>query len=218
MNKLNKNNTGTGNLLEELQIAIPTKIANLKLPEPDLLNYYKLKENRIFWIDFDIDESIDEVCKDILQINMEDINIPVEERKPIKLFIYSRGGDGQACFMLLDVIKLSKTPVYTINAGISMSAGALILLAGHKRFCLKNSICLIHSGSGGATGTYEQTASQMKDYEHFVNRMREYIMERSTIDQKTFNKHKSHEWYIYADEQLKFGIVHEIVEDLDQIL
>ena len=81
-----------------------------------------------------------------------------------------------------------------------MSAGLLILLAGHQRFCLKNSTALAHSGSGGASGTFEQTEAQMKDYKRFVDTMRNYIIERTNIDTRTLNKYKSKEWYLYAEE------------------
>ena len=203
---------------ELLKIAIPQDLENLLLPNPQLLTYYRDLDDRIIWIDYGVDESILEVSKIIMYFNKLDKDIPVEERKPIKILLYSYGGDGQACFSLLDVIALSKTPVFTYNMGVAMSAGLLILLAGHKRFCLKNSTALAHSGSGGASGTFEQTEAQMKDYKRFVDTMRNYIIERTNIDAKTLNKYKSKEWYLYAEDQVKFGIVNEIIDDIDKIL
>ena len=203
---------------EQMAIVLPKFLENLQLPSPELLTYYRNLEDRVIWIDYGVDEGILEVSKMIMRFNKEDKDIPVEQRKPIKLLLYSYGGDGQACFSLLDVIALSKTPVHTINMGVAMSAGLLILLAGHQRFCLKTSTALAHSGSGGASGTFEQTEAQMKDYKRFVDTMRNYIIERTNIDTKTFNKHKNKEWYIYSEEQIQYGICHQIVEDIDDIL
>ena len=203
---------------ELMNILIPNQLENLQLPSPELLTYYRNLEDRVIWIDYGVDESILEVSKLIMHFNKEDKNIPVEQRKPIKLLLYSYGGDGQACFSLLDIIDISKTPVYTINMGVAMSAGLLILLAGHKRFCLKKSTALAHSGSGGAQGTYEQTEAQMKDYKRFVDTMRNYIVERTNIDIKTLNKYKSKEWYLYSEDQIKHGIVNKIIEDIDEII
>lgn len=203
---------------EMMKIMIPQNLENLQLPSPELLTYYRNLEDRVIWIDYGVDETILEVSKLIMYFNKEDKNIPMEQRKPIKLLLYSYGGDGQACFSLLDVIALSKTPVYTINMGVAMSAGFLILLAGHKRFCLKNSTALAHSGSGGASGTFEQTEAQMKDYKRFVDTMRNYIIERTNIDVKTFNKNKSKEWYLYSEDQVKYRIVDEIIDDIEKIL
>ena len=205
--------------MEELMtLAIPQNLENLQLPNPELLTYYRDLEDRTIWIDYGVDESILEVSKLIMYFNKLDKGIPAEERKPIKLLLYSYGGDGQACFSLLDVITLSKTPVYTVNMGVAMSAGLLILLGGHKRFCLKNSTALAHSGSGGASGTFEQTEAQMKDYKRFVETMRNYILERTNIDTRTLNKYKSKEWYLYADEQVKYHVVDKIIDDIDEIL
>jgi ATP-dependent Clp protease protease subunit len=203
---------------ELMKVLIPGNLENLQLPSPELLTYYRNLDNRVIWIDYGVDESILEVSKLIMEFNRLDKDIPTEERKPIKLLLYSYGGDGQACFSLLDVIGLSKTPVYTINMGVAMSAGLLILLAGHKRFCLKNSTALAHSGSGGASGTFEQTEAQMKDYKRFVETMRDYIIERSDIDTKTFNRYKNKEWYLYAKDQIKYHIVDKVIDDIDEIL
>lgn len=203
---------------EVVKIAIPQELENLQLPSPELLTFYRNLGDRVIWIDYGVDETILEVSKLIMHFNKEDKDIPVEERKPIKLLLYSYGGDGQACFSLLDVIALSKTPVHTINMGVAMSAGLLILLAGHKRYCLKNSTALAHSGSGGTSGSFEQTEAQMKDYKRFVDTMRNYILERTNIDTKTFNKNKNKEWYLYSEDQCKYGIVDKIVEDITEIL
>ncbi len=203
---------------EMMKIMIPQNLENMQLPSPELLTYYRNLEDRVIWIDYGVDETILEVSKLIMYFNKLDKDIPIEERKPIKLLLYSYGGDGQACFSLLDVIALSKTPVHTINMGVAMSAGLLILLAGHQRFCLKNSTALAHSGSGGASGTFEQTEAQMKDYKRFVDTMRNYIIERTNIDTKTLNKYKTKEWYLYAEDQVKFGIVNKIIDDIDEIL
>lgn len=203
---------------ELMQIAIPQSIENLQLPDPELVTYYRNLEDRVIWIDYGVDESILEVSKLIMYFNKLDKDIPIEDRQPIKLLLYSYGGDGQACFSLLDIIALSKTPVWTINMGVAMSAGLLILLAGHKRFCLKNSTALAHSGSGVTSGTFEQTEAQMKDYQRFVKTMRDYIIERTDIDTKTLNKYKNKEWFLYSEDQLKYGIVDKIIDDIDEIL
>lgn len=203
---------------ELMQIAIPQSIENLQLPDPELVTYYRNLEDRVIWIDYGVDESILEISKLIMYFNKLDKDIPIEDRQPIKLLLYSYGGDGQACFSLLDIIALSKTPVWTINMGVAMSAGLLILLAGHKRFCLKNSTALAHSGSGGTSGTFEQTEAQMKDYQRFVKTMRDYIIERTDIDIKTLNKYKNKEWFLYSEDQLKYGIVDKIIDDIDEIL
>lgn len=200
-----------------IEVHLPSSLENLKLPDPALVTYYKNLQDRIVWVDYSIDENVLEVSRLIMRWNQDDRGIETERRKPIKLLIYSYGGDGQACFSLLDTISVSKTPVYTYNMGVAMSAGLLILLAGHKRFGLKHSVALIHSGSGGAQGTYEQVEAQTQDYKRFVKSMREYILERTDIDARVFSKHKDKEWYLYVEDQLKHGIINSIIEDIEEL-
>lgn len=203
--------------VDEILSALIPSNATAQLPDPDLLSYYKDLDNRVIWVG-DIDDSCVNISQQIIRWNLEDRDIPVENRKPIKIMIFSYGGDGATCFNIVDTILMSKTPVYTYNMGVAMSAGAIILMSGHKRFCTKYSTCLIHSGSGGATGTYEQSEAKMKDYKHFVNNMRDFIIERTQIDQKLLNKKKAEEWYIYSDEQESLGIVNSIIEDINDLI
>lgn len=146
----------------DFEIQLPEEITNLMngggLPSPEMMNFYVDEKDRIFFIDFEIDQSLIEIERKILQYNRIDKDVPVEQRKPIKLFIYSYGGELDAMFSFIDVVALSKTPVWTINAGIAMSAALVMLLSGQKRFALPHSTALIHSGSGGTQGTFEQTS------------------------------------------------------------
>ena len=204
--------------IQVLDIVIPEETANVKLPAPDLVNYYKDYDNRCISIDFDIDDCLFEVTKQIMEYNRQDRGVPVEQRKPIRVYVMSYGGDLYQAYAFVSAVLASKTPVWTINMGVSMSAGLLILLAGHKRFAMRYSTAMIHSGSGGAQGTYEQMEEQQKNYKKLIDAMRSYIMERTNIDLKLFNKNKTKDWYITDTEQVELGIVDSIVSDLDEIL
>lgn len=77
-------------------------------------------------------------------------------------------------------------------------------------------MALIHSGSGGASGTFEQSKEAMANYEKQVRKMREYIMVHTSIDKKTMTKNQAKDWYLDADEQVKYGIVDKIADDIDE--
>ena len=79
--------------MDNLSVVIPETAENLKLPDPDLITYYKNLDNRILWIDSEIDSQTLEFAKNILDWNREDKGKTQEERKPIKLLFYSYGGD-----------------------------------------------------------------------------------------------------------------------------
>lgn len=204
--------------MELLDIMLPNNLENMQLPAPELVNYWRLAENRIFYIDFAIDESVLEIQKAIININIIDREISVENRKPIKVFINTPGGLLVESMSLATVMAMSKTPVITVNIGESYSGGAILLLAGHKRYALPYSKALLHTGSGAVGGTFEQTEQAQKNYKKQVAEMGEFILKRSGMDEKLYKKNKSKDWYLDAQEQINTGIVHEIVTDLDMIL
>lgn len=211
------NNIDLDGAVKVLDIVIPPE-ADVKLPDPSLLAYYNDKQERAIWIDSDIDDCTYEITKQIYEYNRQDKDIPVESRKPIKIYINSFGGDLYQCFALISAIGASKTPVYTINTGVAMSAGMIILLSGHKRFAVKYSIAMCHSGSGSVGGDFEQTQSAMDNYKKMVDTMKTYILERTKIDSKTLSRKWTKDWYMFADEQVSLGVANEIVEDISEVV
>lgn len=203
------------NFLTDMLLEIPKSAENMQLPDPCLLRYYQDEADRILWIEGEVNEDLFEISKHIMHYNRIDKGIPTEERKPIKIFINSPGGLLEETLAFVKLVEISKTPVWTINTSGAHSAAGLILMSGHRRFAMPNTSCVIHSGSGGVGGTYEQTVEQMKNYNILVDKMREFILSKTKIDQKLFKKNKSKDWYIYTDEMLEYGIVDEIITDLD---
>lgn len=191
----------------------------MELPAPEMVNYWRLAESRIFYIDYEIDMSILEIQRSILCINIADNGIPVEERIPIKIFIDCPGGLLSETLSLATTMIMSKTPVITINIAEAFSGGALLLIAGHKRYCMPYSNAMLHTGSAtGVSGTFEQTEEFQKAYKKQVDKMGSYIVERTTIDEKMYKRNKSKDWYLDAHDQVKYGIVDKIVENLDELI
>jgi ATP-dependent Clp protease protease subunit len=203
-----------------IEIAIPEALENLQLPNPELLDYYTNLQERKMWIDYEIDSSLFEVTRSILRWNKEDEDkkVNVEDRVPIKLFIHSPGGEADATISLANICLLSKTPIYTYNMGIAMSGGFLILLGGHKRFCLDGTRAMVHSGSNDIAGTGEQVEAAAKDYKRLIDYMQSFVLKRTGMDAKTFGKYKKTDWYLNSDEQVKYGVVHSIIKDISQLL
>lgn len=224
-NKKNKSNSMT---LEDLFNDVIDIKSNLLeksnsdslFPNPDLYMYYKDLQNRIIWLDDVVNEiTAIPITKMILNWNKEDEinNISVEKRKPIKIFIYTIGGSVEEIFHIADIIDLSKTPVYTYNMGIALSAGLDILISGHKRFALKNSKALYHSGSAGIQGTAEQIQSQTAQYSKQLDMLNNRLLERTKISKDLLKKKKKSEWFIVGQEQAELGIVDEIIDNISEL-
>src|SRR5574344_1650483 len=145
-----------------LGIIIPRGIENLQLPDDSLLNFYEGLERRVFWINDEINVYSLNLIHYIMKWNQEDLGIPVEKRKPIKLLFFSPGGDIDANYAIIDTIKLSKTPIVGINIGQCASAAAFIFLSCHQRYMLSHSYFLFHQGSGQLSGTFAEICAQME--------------------------------------------------------
>lgn len=195
-----------------------TSVENMQLPDSYWMDYWNLATKRFYCIDGEIIEATMEIQKEILIANIKDIGIPKEKRKPIIILINSNGGLLDVTNAIIDTILASTTPVYTVNVGEALSGGALIFLAGEKRFCFKSSYAMLHSGSGGVSGTYEQQKEAGKVYDEQVKEMQKYIIKRTGIDSKIVNRNKNKDWYFNANQQLEYNVATNIIESLDEII
>lgn len=191
-----------------------------KYLSPELFTYWKARENRTFYIDYEIDEmySLIELSKVIIQMNMEEKDIPKEELKPIYLMIHSYGGDLEQAFYFSDLVMSSRIPIITVAMGAAMSAGFLIFCAGYKRYAFRHSQLLVHSGSAGFQGTAEQIEEAQKNYKKQINEMKEYILSRTEIPEKIFNRNKAKDWYLTSSELVEYKVVDKLIENFDDVL
>lgn len=204
--------------LENVLLSIPTSVANLQLPDPDLRDFYQDEQDRVFWVTTEINDSLLDLVKMIIKCNKEDKGKPVEERTPIKVFIDSPGGDVCALWTTIKAIEISKTPVHTINYCTAYSAAADLLAAGHKRYALPGTSVMVHSGSCVFGGTMEQAENMKKHFDKLGKKITDYFLEHTKVDPKTFKKKAPADWYMDEDEALKNGLIDEIITDLDTIL
>lgn len=206
--------------MTDLLVTIPPNVENLALPDPELLNYYKNLEHRVIWLDSEVDNMWLEYEKQILEWNRADKDVPVEDRKPIKLMFFSYGGQIDINYSFIDLIKKSKTPIWGINMGQASSAACFIFIACHRRLAMPRSSYLIHQGGvdGGFSGTYEQVVAAIMEYQRQVEELGTYLLENTKITEDMLEEKFSSEWYLTAEEAVELGVADEIVDDIDEIL
>lgn len=194
--------------------------ANLKLPDPALLQYYEDFKNRILWIDGDITgATLDDVVPSILKWNKEDKDIEISKRKPIRIFFSSPGGSLDVEETIVSIIKLSKTPVYGIAIGLVASAASLIYLSCHKRYALPNAYFIFHRGScQNLEGNYNEIQAAMEDYRIQVGKMEDFYINNTKYPEEVIREKIKSDWYIYVDEAIKYEVVNELVESIDILL
>ena len=204
-------------MLGEILLGVPENVANMQLPDPNLRDYYRDEEERIFWLDQGVAECAQDLIKMIIRCNKEDIGKAVEDRKPIKIFIDSPGGDVTLMWSVINMIEISGTPVWTINYCTSYSAAAEILASGHKRFAFPGSHVMIHLGSCNYSGDVANVETTKKYFDALSKKTVDHLLERTKIDPKMFKKKTMTDWFLDEDEAIEKGVVDKIVTSFDEI-
>lgn len=193
--------------------------SNLQLPDPSLVQYYEDLSNRIIWIDEEIDESLLDVVSKIVRWNREDKGISIKDRKPIRILFNSPGGNLDIEEALVSIIKLSKTPVYGVALGMVASAASLIYLACHKRYALKNAYFIFHRGScQNMGGNFNEIQAAMEDYRVQIEKMEKFYIENTSYPEEVIKEKIKTDWYIHVEEALEFGVVTDLIEDIEILL
>lgn len=192
-------------LTKALRIEIPKKAEGLLLPDPWLLEYYEGLENRVLWIEGDIEDDAIDIIKKIKKWNREDEWS--EYRRPITLYINSDGGSLDMSLAVASAIRESKVPIIGHNIGSCSSGAALIFSQCTKRRASEAAYFLIHKGSGGVVGSFQQTKKMQQHYEYQIKQMSAMMAEKMGIEVAEFDQLSDSEWYLYAD--CKDGSIHD---------
>ena len=219
MQKLNQVCMTTKGIEEVFQIAIPDLENNVKtIPRVEEVLSWKEYEDRRLVINEPVTDEFMFYSQLIIQWNKEDneLDIPIENRKPIKILLYTYGGVVDAAKSFYNIMQISKTPIYVYNMGLCASAGVLIFLSGHKRFAIKGSSFLIHEGELGLTGQTTKVIENLKAFEKQEKEIEEYIISKTNIDKKMYSKNRKKEWWITTEAQ-ELGLIDEFVEDINQL-
>lgn len=181
----------------------------------NVINYSNIL-NRSIFLD-DIEEGVGGAVDAFIRFyNKEDDakNIPIKERKPIKIYINSPGGLLTETFMMIDAIKMSKTPVWGIVTGTAYSGGFFTLIACHKRFGYKHSSYLYHEGATGNSGTAAQFENYAAFYKKELGKLKDLVLENTNITEEEYATIKKDDIWYDAEEAIEKGIIDEITEKL----
>lgn len=203
--------------MNDIYLNLPRQVANMALPDPELVTFFRDDANRVIWLEEEIEQTTLEIERKILQWNLEDTGKKVTKRIPIKIFFFSPGGSLDVNNSLVDTIKLSKTPVWGINAGQCCSAAAYIYLACHKRFALPQSYWVYHQGSGTFGGTFSEVCAQLAAYQEQVENLSQYMIDHTNYTKEEVEENITGEWYIFTPEAVEKGVCDKIVDDLDEL-
>lgn len=89
-----------------------------------------------------------------------------EENKQVTTIIVrvdSYGGEIYSLLSMLEAMEACEKPIYTVCSGKAMSAGAVLLSAGDRRYVGKYSTIMIHQANGGTDGSAAEVQSDAKE-------------------------------------------------------
>lgn len=185
------------------------------------MNLILPKERNLYLVKQIDQESINNITKDIVNINENDLLIQKVYRAyglgynpaPIKLFIDSYGGHVYQAAGLGSVIEKSKTDVHTIVTGCAMSAGFYLLVSGKRRFAYNDATILYHQLSAGTSGKLEEMKDYVNQLDILDKKLRAHYLRKTSMGKKLLdqlNKNKT-DYYMSAQQALKLNCIEEIL-------
>jgi ATP-dependent Clp protease protease subunit len=137
----------------------------------------------------------------------------------IKIFIDSPGGDADAGYGILDMIRFVKSPVYTISNGLTASAGVIISLAAkpEHRFSLPNSRFLIHQPSSGMQGTASDIKIHAEEILKLKKRVSQLIADECGNDYEKVDEDTRRDRWLSPEEALEYGLICKIITSATEL-
>ena len=139
--------------------------------------------------------------------------------EPIKVFIDSPGGDADAGFAILDMMRFVRPQIKMIGMGLVASAGAIVLLAAprEQRFALPNSRYLIHQPMAGFRGVGTEIEIHAKEIDLMRRKMNELISQETDKPVSEVEQDTDRDYWMGAEEALTYGLVGKIIRTQDEL-
>ena len=189
---------------------IPTVIEQTGRGERAYDIYSRLLNERIIFLGTAIDDNVANlIVAQLLFLESQD------PEKDVSLYINSPGGVVSAGLAIYDTMQYIKPDVSTICTGQAASMGAVLLSAGApgKRFALPNSRIMIHQPLGGAQGQASDIEIQAIEILKTRKTLNGILSKHSGQPLERVQKDTDRDFYMSAEEALKYGIVDQVIEN-----
>lgn len=172
-----------------------------------------LVDHGIYVLMDDIDsDSVKPVIEWILHEN----HVRKKKYKELLLMICSDGGNLEAAFALIDVMRSSKIAIKTVGLGSIASSGLLIFLTGTRgrRILTPNTSILSHQFSWGSKGKSHELFATVKEFQLIEKRMVEHYRLTTGLDDDTIKKVllPPQDVYLSAEEALQYNICDAVAD------
>ncbi len=136
-----------------------------------------------------------------------------EAEKDISLYINSPGGEVYSGLAILDTMNFIKPDVSTICVGMAASMAAVLLACGAKgkRFCLPNSMVMIHQPSGGAQGQQTEIEIAAEEIKSIRKNLNQILADATGQPFDKVKQDTERDHYLRATDALEYGLVDRII-------
>ena len=155
-----------------------------------------------------MDHITTESCKEAIEFILKQGYELSNRQTKLQLLVCSEGGDMNAAFALIDIIRGSKIDIDTVGLGIIGSAGLLIFMSGTNRTLTPNTSILSHQWSWGAHGKEHELFAQLKEYELTTKRMIAHYKKCTKLKEKEIRQYllPPEDVWLSANDAKKLGI------------
>ena len=170
-----------------------------------------MKRREIFlWGDIS-DQSAESVVQKIIYFDGQ-------SSEDITIFINSPGGMISSGLAIYDAMQYAKSDIKTVCMGLAASMGAVILCAGEKgkRETWENSRVMIHQPliSGNFFGPASEINIQAEEMLKVRDKLNRILTEHTGQTLKKIEEDTDRDYFMSADEAVKYGLVDIIVKKL----
>ena len=142
----------------------------------------------------------------------------IKEKKPLKFYLSTYGGNADDMFALYDMMNYVKAkgyPIHTIGLGKVMSAGVLLLSSGSpgQRKIGKHCRVMIHACNAGNIGDIYNLQNEMEAINDLQEKYSNAIVENTSLTKRQLKKllERKVNIYLTAEEAIEYGIADEII-------
>ena len=170
--------------------------------------YSRLLNDRIVFLGEEINSvTANLVIAQLLHLESQDAE------KDISLYINSPGGEVYSGLAILDTMNFIKPDVSTICVGMAASMAAVLLACGAKgkRFCLPNSMVMIHQPSGGAQGQQTEIEIAAEEIKSIRKNLNQILADATGQPFDKVKQDTERDHYLRASDALEYGLVDRII-------
>ena len=190
-------------------------MASKENPRPSRLLMDRLLEHRIIMLSEPVmPRPAQRIMAQLLLLDAQD------PKRPIHFYINTPGGSISDGFAIFDTVRFLSAPVMTVCTGLSASMGTILMLSPQEkknRVCLPNTRFMIHQPSSAYRGSAADIEIGAKQILKLRDRLVEIYVEETKMDEERVRADLNRDYWMTADEAVKYGLCDRIVRHVSDL-